>query len=71
MINIPIQRSIVADSRDHDHSVGSELPHLSIKQENLLNLKKMTNSQRVRFSYYFGFSLLGLHSYRENLVQEK
>lgn len=40
MINIPIQWSIVADSRDHDHSVGSELPHLSIKQENVLNLKR-------------------------------
>lgn len=32
-INIPIKRSIIADSRDHDHSVGGELPYLSIKQK--------------------------------------
>lgn len=26
--DVPVQRSIVADGRDHDHSVGSQLPHL-------------------------------------------
>lgn len=30
--NVPVERSIVADSRDHDHSVGGQLPHLANTQ---------------------------------------
>ena len=50
VISIPIQRSVVANSRDHDHSVGSELPHLSIKQE---NGKEMEFSQYDALNLYF------------------
>lgn len=30
--NVPVERSVVADSRDHDHSVGSQLPDLANRQ---------------------------------------
>lgn len=61
-INIPIQWSIIADSRDHDHSVGGELPHLSIKQKkNAASQwgRKMTFSQRITFNYSFLFFCTG------------
>lgn len=62
VINIPIQWSIIADSRDHDHSVGGELPHLSIKQKKMQRVSeggKWHSPNGLHLITAFYFSVLG------------
>lgn len=62
-INIPIKRSIIADSRDHDHSVGGELPYLSIKQKKMQRVSvggKWHSPNGIHLITAFYFSVLGL-----------
>lgn len=31
---LPIEGAIIANSRNHNHTIGSKLPHLTIKKQN-------------------------------------
>ena len=31
---LPIEGAIIANSRNHNHTIGSQLPHLTIKKQN-------------------------------------